>query len=72
MDNSIALAELFFNEIMTKKLSSGNRWTWEKFVKGPIDNDDTDDIMRIAGCWCYDNTVSKVKFYTNQDHPRWK
>ena len=59
-------------DLREEKQSSGSKWTWEQYVDGPLSDSDVDTITRLAGCWCYDNKVSQVRFYTNQNHERWR
>ena len=72
MADVTALGTQFMRDIQMKKQNSGSQWTWERYVKGPLSASDADDISRIAGCWCYDNEASEVRFYANQNHPRWR
>ncbi len=62
----------FFCQISDiQKNARGGKWYWEAFVPGPISYQEMRVITEIAGCWCYDPAVEKVKFYTNQNHTNW-
>ena len=69
--NVFAQALSLRQQISEKKRSSNGNWYWECYLPGPISFEDTETIMRMAGCWCEDNDVPKVRFYTNQNHSNW-
>lgn len=67
--SAVNYGRAFYVEIEAVKRASGGRWTWERFLPGPIDDSFANLICEFAGCWCYDNNATKVRFYTNQNHP---
>ena len=72
MDNATITGQAFLLKILSKEKSSkGNNWTWEDYVNGPVSESFADTVCSIAGCWCYDNRSSRVRFYTNGRHERW-
>ena len=73
MNNYITLGMILMQDIMKKKeSSSGMKWSWERYIKGPLSDTDMNTITQIAGCWCYGKDADEVRFYTNQNHPRWR
>ena len=70
--DAVSYGMLFHQQIRQQQLQAlGSKWNWERYLPGPIADDEVQMIMGIAGCWCYDPRVEEVKFYTNQNHPSW-
>lgn len=69
---AVSYGLMFHQQIRRKKVEAfGLNWNWKNYLPGPISYEDAELIMGIAGCWCYDPTGKNVKFYTNQNHPKW-
>jgi len=63
----------FLAEIMsTQKANRGGNWTWERYVDGPVSDSFVNTVCSMAGCWCQDANSSRVRFYTNNRHDRWR
>ena len=70
--DAVSYGMIFHQQIRQKQeLAYGSRWNWECYLPGPIDDEEAQMIMGIAGCWCYDPKAEEVRFYTNQNHPSW-
>lgn len=67
----LANATVFQRQIRRKQAEAGCSWTWEAYFPGPLSKEEAELIMAIAGCWCDDPSEENVRFYTNQNHPRW-
>ena len=70
--NTIAYAMVFQQQIRKAQMEyGGSDWTWESYLPGPMSREEAELVMGIAGCWCYDLSEENVKFYTNNNHPKW-
>ena len=69
MVNAIELGMNLYREIEAKRING--RWTWEKYVYGPLSAEDVRAICKVAGCWANESRAGageQIRFYTNQNH----
>ena len=70
--DAFTMGMAFRTEIQsTQSVNRGLKWTWERYVDGPLSTSFVNTVCDTAGCWCYDNTSTSVKFYTNSNHNHW-
>ena len=70
--DAVSYGMIFHQQIRQQQEQAyGSKWSWERLLPGPIDDEEAQTIMGIAGCWCYDPREDEVRFYTNQNHPSW-
>ena len=69
--NPYIIANQFLNEIAQKRMA-GRRWTWERYLPGPMSASQASRIAELAGCWVCDPGENPVRFYCNANHPRWQ
>ncbi len=70
MANAADIGMRLFQEIEAKR--TNGKWSWEKYIPGPLSESEVSTIASLAGCWTdYGSAQAgeQVRFFTNQNHP---